>query len=156
MQKAKAVESAPGHETRSCWLTTSNFLFKNDSGNFLEPRFDVVGTATDGIALWVTAQPLRPDGVVIDMTMPLWNGLEAGRKMKQVPPQTNLVLLAMHRDPVLADQAMGRRLREPAKNVRRRGTLARDLCRNQGKKYVTAEIVRGMRDVYQRSVLRRW
>jgi DNA-binding NarL/FixJ family response regulator len=42
---------------------------------FLEPHFDVVGTATDGVALLEGAQTLRPDVVVTDLAMPVLNGL---------------------------------------------------------------------------------
>src|SRR5215469_8722694 len=72
----------------------------------LEPHVEVVGTATDGIALLEAAKAIRPDVVVIDVAMPLLSGLNAGRKLKQVLPQIKLVFLTMHTDPLLAVEAM--------------------------------------------------
>ena len=48
----------------------------------LEPEFDVVGTVTDGRALLEEFARLHPDVVVVDVAMPLLNGLDAGRQLK--------------------------------------------------------------------------
>ena len=53
------------------------------------------------------AQALRAHVLTIDIAMPLLNGLEAGRKLKQVLPQTKLLFLTMHKVSVLARQVMG-------------------------------------------------
>jgi len=97
----------------------------------LEPHFDIVATATDGIALLEAAKAIRPDVVMIDMAMPLLNGLEAGRKLKQVLPQTKLIFLTMHKDPILASGNAGGSIRVPPKNMRCFGTLASSSGRDQ-------------------------
>jgi DNA-binding NarL/FixJ family response regulator len=66
---------------------------------------DVVGTVTDGRALLVAAQRLKPDVIVLDIGMPLLNGLEAGRQIKQMLPATKLVFLTMNEDSDLAAEA---------------------------------------------------
>jgi len=48
----------------------------------LLPHFDIVATAADGLALIDLAVSHKPDVVVIDIGMPLLNGLEAGRQIK--------------------------------------------------------------------------
>lgn len=73
---------------------------------FLEPHFDVVGTAKDGVALLEGAQTLRPDVVVTDLAMPVLNGLDASRKPKQTLPEVKLIFLTMNEDPDFAIQTM--------------------------------------------------
>jgi DNA-binding NarL/FixJ family response regulator len=71
----------------------------------LEPEVTVVGRATDGRALVRAALGLRPDVVVMDVSMPELNGLEAGRQIRQALPATRLVVLTVHEDPALAAEA---------------------------------------------------
>jgi len=71
----------------------------------LAPECEIVGTATDGRALVVEAQRLKPDLVVLDIAMPLLNGLEAGRQIKQLRKSTKLVYVTMNEDPDLAAEA---------------------------------------------------
>jgi DNA-binding NarL/FixJ family response regulator len=66
---------------------------------------DVVGTVSDGRELLVAAQRLKPDVIVLDIGMPLLNGLEAGRQIKQMLPATKLVFLTMNEDSDLAAEA---------------------------------------------------
>lgn len=66
---------------------------------------DIVGQVSDGRALVAAAATLRPDLIVLDITMPLLNGLEAGRQIKQKWPKVKLVFLTMNEDPDLAAEA---------------------------------------------------
>jgi len=52
----------------------------------LETHCDVVASVSDGHALLDIAPALRPDVVVLDIAMPLLNGLEAGRRIKELVP----------------------------------------------------------------------
>src|SRR5271169_96383 len=72
----------------------------------LESTCDVVGTVADGLALLEAAAALNPDVIVIDIGMPRLNGLEAGRRLKQMMPAVKLVFLTMNVDPDLAVEAM--------------------------------------------------
>jgi DNA-binding NarL/FixJ family response regulator len=71
----------------------------------LEPEFDVVGTVADGRALLVAAAELKPDVIVLDISMPLLNGLDAGKQVKQSWPSIKLIYLTMAQDPELAAEA---------------------------------------------------
>ena len=58
--------------------------------------FTVVGEASDGREAVGLAQALCPDIALLDFTMPLLNGIDAGRAILQTAPKTKLVLLTMH------------------------------------------------------------
>ena len=58
--------------------------------------FQVIGEAVNGHEAVQLAGELRPDIVVLDLTMPIMNGLEAGREIQQRHPEVRTVLLTMH------------------------------------------------------------
>jgi DNA-binding NarL/FixJ family response regulator len=72
----------------------------------LEPDFDVVGSVTDGRALLEEFARLHPDVVLIDVAMPLLNGLDAGRQLKAQRRSVKLIFLTMNPDPDLAGEAL--------------------------------------------------
>ncbi|HKR81302.1 MAG TPA: response regulator transcription factor [Nitrospira sp.] len=72
----------------------------------LEPACEVVGIVTDGRALLPQSVALHPDVIVLDIGMPLLNGLDAGRQIKQSMPGVKLIYLTMNEDPELAKEAL--------------------------------------------------
>jgi DNA-binding NarL/FixJ family response regulator len=76
-------------------------LFKQ----LLAGDFDVVGTVGDGRALVRAAVELKPDLIVIDVAMPLLNGLDAGRQVKKLLPTVKLVYLTLTSDADVAAEA---------------------------------------------------
>jgi DNA-binding NarL/FixJ family response regulator len=66
---------------------------------------DVVGHAQDGRALIAAAEASKPDIVILDISMPLLNGIEAGRQIKRRSPDCKLVFVTMNEDPGLAAEA---------------------------------------------------
>lgn len=71
----------------------------------LEPEFDLVGIVEDGRAMLETAEKLRPDVVVVDVSMPLLNGIEAVRQLKKKHKEIAVVFLTMHVDVTYAAKA---------------------------------------------------
>ena len=71
----------------------------------LEPEYSVVGTVTDGRTLLAVAPMLNPDIILLDISMPLLNGLDAGRRLKQAMPAVKLIYLTVNEDPQLAAEA---------------------------------------------------
>ena len=72
----------------------------------LEPEFEVVGTASDGRALLRMAAELKPDLIMLDISMPLLNGLDAGRQVKIILPAVKLIYLTMNQDLDLVTEAL--------------------------------------------------
>jgi DNA-binding NarL/FixJ family response regulator len=80
----------------------------------LESEFDIVGTVADGHALLEVAPVLKPDVVILDLGMPLLNGMDAGQELKRRLPQTKIIVLTMSEDYDLATQAL---IREALKGL---------------------------------------
>jgi DNA-binding NarL/FixJ family response regulator len=74
----------------------------------LDTEFDVIGVVSDGRALVHAAGELRPDVVVLDIAMPILNGLDAGRQVKEMLPALKLVYLTMNPDADVAAEAFRR------------------------------------------------
>lgn len=74
--------------------------------SLLEPEFNVVGSANDGVELLAVAQKLRPDVILIDIGLPLLNGLAAGEELKQLLPRTKLIVVTIHAEIDIVGQAM--------------------------------------------------
>jgi DNA-binding NarL/FixJ family response regulator len=72
----------------------------------LEKSYRVVGTVADGRALLSATTKLAPDVVVVDIGMPLLNGLDAAQRIRERMPKVKLVFLTMQDDPNLAAAAM--------------------------------------------------
>jgi DNA-binding NarL/FixJ family response regulator len=71
----------------------------------LEGECEIVGQVSDGRALVAAAEQLKPDLIVLDISMPLLNGLDAGRQIKQKLRSVKLVFLTMNEDADLAAEA---------------------------------------------------
>jgi DNA-binding NarL/FixJ family response regulator len=72
----------------------------------LEPHFDVVGIVSDGRELLTAAKTLDPDVVVLDISMPSLNGIDAARQMRGAHSRAKVVFLTMHREVTYAARAM--------------------------------------------------
>jgi DNA-binding NarL/FixJ family response regulator len=71
----------------------------------LAPECEVIAKVADGRALLAAARELHPDVVILDVAMPLLNGLDAGRQIKQMDASIKLVFVTMNEDPDLAAEA---------------------------------------------------
>jgi DNA-binding NarL/FixJ family response regulator len=111
----------------------------------LEPEFDVVGTVADGRALIAAATELKPEVIVLDISMPLLNGLDAGKQVKQLLPSVKLIYLTMDQDPDIAAEAF----RLGASGYVLKNSSANELpyaIREgvKGRSYVTPLVTKGM------------
>jgi DNA-binding NarL/FixJ family response regulator len=73
--------------------------------SLLTPEFDVVGAVGDGRALVAQAAALRPDVMVVDISLPVLNGIEAIRQLIKAEPHARIVVLTMHPDVIYALRA---------------------------------------------------
>ena len=71
----------------------------------LSPECEIVAKVADGRALVAAVQEHHPDVVVLDLAMPLLNGLDAARQIKQIDRSVRLVFVTMNEDPDLAAEA---------------------------------------------------
>lgn len=73
--------------------------------SLLAAECDIVATVPDGRALVAAVQQHHPDVVVLDVAMPLLNGLEAARQIRQFDKSVRLVFVTMNEDPDVAAEA---------------------------------------------------
>ena len=71
----------------------------------LAEDFEVIGTVEDGRALLAQVNELCPDVIVVDVAMPLLNGIDAVKQIKKFGLDTKVVFLTMHHDAMYAKEA---------------------------------------------------
>lgn len=81
-------------------------MFAETLRTYLEKTFTVVGVVIDGRAMVAEAMRLRPDVIVVDVGMPLLNGLDAARRIKVQAPNIKFIFLTMQDDADLAAAAL--------------------------------------------------
>jgi DNA-binding NarL/FixJ family response regulator len=74
----------------------------------LAADFDVVAIVHDGRSLMTTAEALEPDVILVDIGMPLLNGLEAAQRIKRTLPDVKVVYVTINHDPSLVAEAFRR------------------------------------------------
>jgi DNA-binding NarL/FixJ family response regulator len=132
-------------------LADDHRLLREAFVKLLEPECDVVGAVTDGRALLEAAPKLRPDVVVVDIAMPLLNGLEAARQLKRSMPSVKVIFLTVSEDPDLAAEAF----RAGGSAFLLKNSAASELLQAitdvmQGRSYVTPLATRDMVDTLLR------
>jgi len=89
-------------------IADDHMLVAEACRSLLEPEFNVVAIAGDGRALLKAEAELRPDVVIVDISMPQLNGLDAGEQIKERNHATKLVFLTMATTPDVAAEAFRR------------------------------------------------
>jgi DNA-binding NarL/FixJ family response regulator len=117
----------------------------------LETHFDLVGVVRNGRSLLEAACHIRPDVVLLDLSMPLMNGMEAGERLKKLLPNIKIIVLTMSEDPDLAadllhNWAAGFLLKKSAGRELIKAT--RDVMR--GKTYVSKRMSAKVLEAYVR------
>ena len=87
-------------------IADDHAIFAESLQMVLEKTYAVVGIVTDGRALVSEATRLKPDVLVVDVAMPLLNGLDAARRVREQVPNIKIVFLTMTDDPNLAAAAL--------------------------------------------------
>ena len=72
----------------------------------VKTEYDVVGTATDGQQVLDAARELKPDVLVLDISMPVMNGIETAHRLKEAGAEARVVFLTVHDDPDFAREAL--------------------------------------------------
>ena len=87
-------------------IADDHVVFADSLRLLLEKHYAVVGTVDDGRALITEALRLKPDVIVVDIGMPLLNGLDAAQRVRKQLPKVKLVFLTMQDNPNLAAAAL--------------------------------------------------
>ncbi len=74
--------------------------------DLLADECDVIGTAIDGRQALEAAMELKPDVLVLDISMPVMNGIETAYRLKEAGAKTRIVFLTVHDDPDFAGEAL--------------------------------------------------
>jgi len=101
MEKLIAGKSQP-----RLLLADDHAIFSDALRRYLEKDFDIVGVVSDGRTLIDEAIRIKPDIIIVDVGMPLLNGLDAARRIKELAPKTKFIFLTMQDDPNLAAAAL--------------------------------------------------
>jgi DNA-binding NarL/FixJ family response regulator len=83
---------------KSVLLADDHEEFLRVVARHLEPHFHVIRTVANGQAMLDEAARLQPDVVVLDISMPVLNGIEAARKLKATGSRAKIVFLTVHAD----------------------------------------------------------
>jgi DNA-binding NarL/FixJ family response regulator len=131
-------------------LADDHTMFCDMLGKSLLPEYEVASVG-DGRELLKVAAEFRPDLVILDIGMPVLNGLDAGRELKKMLPGLKLIFLTMNTDPYIAKEALG---------VGASGYLLKSSPYSElleaihgvvrGKSYVTPQISQGLQGIFIR------
>jgi DNA-binding NarL/FixJ family response regulator len=111
-------------------IVDDHTLFAEACRKLLESDFEVVGTYSDPRAFLIDLGQLRADVAILDVAMPLLNGLDAAREALRLDPRIRVIILTMSEDPDIAAEAF------------RAGASGYLLKRSAG-----AEMIRAVREV---------
>ena len=115
--------------------------------------FKVVGEAANGQEAIQLAQKFHPDVAVLDLAMPLLNGLDAAREIQRALPNTKTILLTMHTE----DHYILEGLRVGAKGVVLKSHASEDLVQairqaSRGRTYLSPEVSQAVVDAYRNKI----
>ena len=87
-------------------IADDHAIFAETLRGYLEKTYTVVGVVLDGRAMVEEAVRLRPDVIVVDVGMPVLNGLDAARRIREEAPNIKFIFLTMRDDANLAAAAL--------------------------------------------------
>jgi DNA-binding NarL/FixJ family response regulator len=134
-------------------LADDHALFREGLAGIIaaQPDFDVVGEAGDGLEALVKARELAPDLILMDISMPGCDGLEATRRIKRELPTTTIVMLTVRDE----DEKLFEAVRSGAqgyllKSIRSRDMLAMLRRAVQGEAALTPALAGRMLEEFRR------
>jgi DNA-binding NarL/FixJ family response regulator len=132
-------------------LADDHTMFSAGLQKILEADHEVVGTVADGRALLKAARELNPDVVLLDVAMPMLNGLDAARELRKKMPHVKLIFLTMNSDSDIASEAF----RIGASAYLLKTSKPTELLRAvhdavKGVSYVTSQVSRAMEERFIR------
>ena len=71
----------------------------------LEPEFQIIGTVDDGQGVLEATESLKPDVLILDISMGVMNGLEAARLLTRIGSKARIVFLTVHQDQEFVEEA---------------------------------------------------
>lgn len=87
-------------------LADDHALMLDGIRSVLKPNHTIVGATKDGKDLVAAALRLNPDLIILDITMPLLNGIDAAREIRKHLPDVRLLFLTMHAGPTYLQAAL--------------------------------------------------
>lgn len=93
------------NERPTILLADDHVLVAEGIQKLLEGEFDLIGIVPDGRALLTSIQERAPDVAVVDISLPLLNGLEASRQIRKINPNIKIVILTMHSESTFVTEA---------------------------------------------------
>jgi DNA-binding NarL/FixJ family response regulator len=130
-------------------LADDHRLLREAFAELLKAECDVVGVAADGRDMLVLAAEVRPDIVIVDIAMPLLNGIDAARQLKQSLPDVKVIFLTVSEDRDLAAETF----RSGASGYLLKNSAASELMQAirevfEGRSYVTPLATQGLVDSF--------
>lgn len=135
---------------RQVLIADDHTLIVDAFKSLLEPEFEVSSVA-DGRQLLETAKQLKPEVVLLDIGLPLLNGVEAGRQLHALLPGCKIIVVTMYDDVAISAEALGNWASGYLLKTSAASELllaVRDVLK--GNKFVTAEVKRRLRDEFIR------
>ena len=101
------MDTVPTDQARPRLLIADDHaIFSDALRSYLEKNFEVIGQVPNGRALLEEAAKLKPDLVIVDVGMPVLNGIDAARRIRESNPKVKFIFLTMQDDPHLAAAAL--------------------------------------------------
>lgn len=81
-------------------IADDHILFRDGLASMInsQPDMEIVGRAEDGLEVFTLARELKPDLIIMDVNMPISNGLEATRLIHREMPKTSILILTVHEE----------------------------------------------------------
>jgi DNA-binding NarL/FixJ family response regulator len=126
-------------------IADDHFLIAETISMLLAPHFDVAGVVTDAKLVADEVAKHRPEVVLLDVTMPGLNGLDAARKILEQAPTTKIVFLTMHANRVIVREAFQAGASAfVVKNCAANDLVAAVKAVLEGRTYVSPEVQEGL------------